>query len=191
MEWYDWRIGDIGIDVYLSKSKKQKSKNSEYNYRDLYRWKTITHPELNSIFEPWISNDKKKFPENTNLSPISANIWFCGDGGLQWNDNRFSCLSFITVNESGRKDFFRRIFRENGFDPHFYEQKRENSFGKENEHVYTRISFSKEQSKELLQWMGGPPPGMEYKWETESYGRYKTLKNRVYDEDDEVSIFDF
>ena len=70
-------------------------------------------------------------------------------------------------NESDRPDFLVSLFRGVGFDPTF----------RRNE-----LRFTCDGTEALVEWMGDPPAGFEYKWAVDSRGRYRMLKERAYEE---------
>ena len=70
-------------------------------------------------------------------------------------------------NESDRSDVLVSLFREVGFDPTF----------ERNE-----LRFDRDDTAVLVEWMGDPPMGFEYKWAVDSRERYRRLKRRAYEE---------
>lgn len=199
MEWFNWRVGDIGVEVreveeYLEDKRKRLPSgwNSEnMNLHKIYRWSTITHPEMNNIFSRWITDREKKFPKNLDLNPIKTCIWYCGDGGLNWSNKCSASASIATVNESDNINNIHGAFKRIGFHPSIDQRVGNNSGG---EHIYSNIRFSVDETKRLLGYMGGPPPGMEYKWEIDSFDKYKKLmKNSKtpMEKKNKESIFDY
>lgn len=53
--------------------------------------------------------------------------------------------------------------------------------------TYTNNSVwvKRESADDINKILGEPVPGFEYKWETEDYERYKRLKDKAYNVDDD------
>lgn len=186
MDWFNWRMEDIGIEVREVKRSLEEIRNSwgesydfseeeikDMNFHKIFRWGTISHPEINTMFSEWLKNGKKKFPEGIEISPINLCIWYCGDGGLNWSGDRCSSARITTVNESENIYSIVSSLERVGLNPNIYQDEREGSFN--NPHTHTSISFSGDGMEEFFDYIGSPPPGMEYKWETESRQKYNEL----------------
>ena len=94
-------------------------------------------------------------------------FWYVSDGYLdvgRWGRPR---VEIKARNESDRSDFLVSLFREVGFDPTF---KRD------------ELRFDRDDTAVLVEWMGDPPAGFEYKWAIDSRERYRMLKERAYEE---------
>jgi len=204
MDWFDWRMGDIGIEVRECKESFEEKRESfkksfdwdeDYintlNFHKTYRWSSITHPSIKKFFNKWIKNSEKVFPNNFEISPISTCIWYCGDGGLNYNGKYCSSATITTVNESSNIDNIVESFNKEGLYPKIYKDKRNDKRG---EHVHTSIVFSGEEMENFFEYIGEAPPGMEYKWETEDRSKYDNLmKNSKTKAERRVkeSIFDY
>ena len=97
-----------------------------------------------------------------------AKMWYVGDGGLvMTGTHRFGGYIFIkSPNESHRPDYLIDLFRRIGFDPRF-------------DSYNSNIVFGRDDTYDLLEWMGESPDGFEYKWATENYNTYRDLKAKV------------
>lgn len=184
MEWFNWRMEDIGVEVRDTEKNIEEAKggfdsfySEEYinkmNYHKFYVWSTITHPKINKIFENWVVDGVKRFPEKMKLNPINLCIWYCGDGGLNWSNDKCHSTSITTINESERIDNIVSSFKEIGLNPKIYQKDRKGSF--DNPHTYTSINFNGEELERFLEYIGPAPPGMEYKWEIEDRENYNKL----------------
>ncbi len=92
-------------------------------------------------------------------------MWYCSDGSLHWRTDRPSAEARITnVTENDNLEKFKRMFSEAGFDVRIS--------GKE-------VQFNIKQTKKLLNWMGNPPDGMEYKWKYQDRKQYDEEKKKV------------
>lgn len=178
LEWFDEFMGDITTGVRLSMTAEKSASNirknglrpeaEKENYHDFYRVKTRRLPYFTELRE-WYSGGEKRFPDSLSLNPMITKMWYIGDGGLimtQKHDFRGK-VTIKSQNEKDRGDFLVSLFEEVGFSPYF---------DKEN----ARLVFSNSESSNLLDWMGGPPRGFEYKWEQDCYETYSKLKKEVY-----------
>ena len=126
---------------------------------------------MNPFFEDlrrrWYPDGSKRFPADLELTPTLTKFWYVSDGYLdvgRWGRPR---IEIKTRNESDRSDFLVSLFREVGFDPTF----------KRNE-----LRFDRDDTAVLVEWMGDPPAGFEYKRAVDSRERYRRLKRRAYEE---------
>jgi hypothetical protein len=128
--------------------------------------RTRTHPYFNELRQ-WYESGKKRFPDDLSLTPQLTKLWYASDGYLdvgQWGRPR---LEIKARNENDRTEFLLDLFREHGFDPLY---------------IRNEIRFTCDETEQLIEWMGEPPPGFEYKWELDSRERYRELKQRAYED---------
>lgn len=135
---------------------------SAENYSDIYELRTFRLESITEIREKWYPDGKKQFPEDLELTPLSAKIWYCGDGGLNIS---YNTCAITNKSQSNQSKLLEDVFEEVGIDGKYRNNK--------------RIVFCKKDSKHLLNWMGYAPRGFEYKWELENEETYRRLKNRV------------
>jgi hypothetical protein len=126
-----------------------------------YRWRTRKCPEL-MLLEPWYCSGGKVFPKGTSLTPATLKHWYSGDGGV--NIHHGKCV-ITSVNEMDDFSNILSMFNDIGFSP--------NTSG-------THIYFTKEESHELLDYMGDPPPGFEHKWILDDRERYERQREIDY-----------
>lgn len=121
---------------------------------------TFYHQELNG-YSNWYKEDGKVFPK-MNIPRITMKVWYCGDGGLQWpNGNSEYALSTIRCcNEKSRLDRLVDMIEDS--------TPLTCRTGKSG-----RIIFPRSVTKDFLEYIGNPVPGMEYKWEINSKFKYK------------------
>lgn len=168
LEWIDTELKEIslGVDCYQTgKEAERKAKElGKYEVNsgqrsDMYRLRTIAHPQIQE-FEEWHSSGEKIFPEDIELTPLLAKIWYCCDGGISWGNSPYVGISIH--NELERKENIINSFENIGFSPKV---------------SGPNLHFTKEESREFLEWLGQPLPGMEYKWEFDDSEEYFSLRN--------------
>jgi len=148
LEWFSNKTGFITSNV--------KDGSQELSYV-----KSPSTEKLEFLSE-WYTDDGKRF-KDIQLSPLRTKIWYCCDGYLDWGKERANpVMRIASENESDRPEYLKSLFKERGFDARF---------------TGNSLYFTVEESKKVLDWIGTPPPGFEYKWVTESREKYKLLKS--------------
>lgn len=176
LEWFDSCMGILTTGVRLKKTAAELAINNREsgfspkakaeNYHDMYTVWTRTHPFFNDLRE-WYDSGEKRFPQNLELTPKMTKYWYVCDGYLdvgRWGRPR---IEIKARNERTRQKQLLSMFDDVGFDPTF---KR------------SEISFTCDETEELIEWMGDAPPGFEYKWAVESREEYFELKRQAYNE---------
>lgn len=126
-----------------------------------YRLTTLSHPSM-SKFNWMEDNNKKKFPDELSLNSTIVKMWYCGDGGLQWSKHSANGLASISCQaQIHREDYLVKLFDDIGLNPTINGP---------------ALLFSVGDTNKLLDIMGDPPPGFEYKWENSSREQYEKLK---------------
>lgn len=140
-------------------SKRQKENYTRtnsggelYEFNDVYRLHTHTHPEFGVMRDRWYTEDGKKYPEDLELTPTSARYWYAGDGGIQKRESGNHRVQITCSNESDRSEFLLSIFDTTPVSPNF-----------SSDRLYT----SHNEGLKFLEWIGDSIPGYEYKWEIE------------------------
>ena len=177
LEWLEKELGLLCSSLVLKKTAEDSARHARKtgfrpkaktkNYRDVYALTTRSLPFFERLLE-WYSTGEKVFPE-IKLTPTIVKMWYCGDGNLavRREENYQHYAQITCSNEKDRMGKLQKMFNQAGFDP---------SISKND----GRLSFSNKETKELLSWMGDPPPGFKYKWEIDNYEKYIELKHRVY-----------
>jgi len=164
-------FGILGGDVSLTKTAAESAKRNRdsgfspnakaENYSDLYRWRSLSHPELQEFAE-WYSSGEKVWPADIQLTPTVLKHWYCGDG--HWHN---SCannrIRIGMANEIDNTDKVDQVFRNVGLPSPSNYSISEREGGSRN----CVAEFTVEQSKELWEYMGEPLPDFEYKWPLE------------------------
>lgn len=114
--------------------------------QDVYTLESRGLPWLENLAD-WYSSGKKRFPDNLELTPMVARMWYVSDGGLMHNHT--SQLQIASVNESSRQQFLLDLLNDVGFDGYATKNK---------------IVLNQSDRDQFLDWMGDAPPGFEYKW---------------------------
>lgn len=134
--------------------------------RDIWRFETRTHPDMNEYRE-WYSSSEIIYPPGLNLTPTIAKYWYASDGGLGWAERSVvPQLDFYTTKEE-QCDYMAQWFEDSGFTPRINPGK--------------SIYFPTAETEEILQWMGDPVPGFEYKWSADNLSAYRRSKEQCYE----------
>ena len=159
LNYLDGKFSTLGRGVSLDRTAEETAnmnKQSGFspntdkdNCSDLYLWRTMAHPEFNE-FRDWYTNDGKVFLSDLDLAPTILKYWYISDGTL---DTEYGNGITIAVwNEKYRPMYLRSLFD----DTPVAVQRIDDRGG---------IHFSVEESRKMLDWIGKPLPGFEYKWE--------------------------
>lgn len=109
------------------------------------------------FWERWYPEQKKIVPLDLEFTPLSANLWYCGDGGFNsykgyLSEIRIACQGF-TAEERERLS---TLLKEQGF---------KSRTGKQG-----NVHISKNSIPSFLNWIGPPiVPSFQYKWNYLSY----------------------
>lgn len=159
LEWLQSELSTISYSVrqaktaeesYHSSEKSLDSKLNIENFSETYRFQTIRHPWLNNLAE-WYDSGEKKYPDDLQLTPTVAKMWYVTDGGVRPRqpDHHNEPVVIACNNESERAEVVQSMFKKRGFDPQF---------------KHGNVVFSVEESRDFLNWIGDPVPGFQYKW---------------------------
>jgi hypothetical protein len=172
LQWVHNELEDLSYNpTLLSTAKEKYESNIESgfvleesanvdNYNDVYYLNTVSHKEFDNL--DWMRRGIKVIPKEIPIDSMIAKMWYCSDGSLHWRPNREKAEARITnVTENDNLEKFKIMFQKAGFDVRVS--------GKE-------IQFNIEQTSKLLEWMGEPPDGMEYKWKYKDKSEYNSLK---------------
>lgn len=127
--------------------------NEGSEYQDQYRWQTRANPNLKRYCD-WYKEGEKVWPDNIDLTPTTLKHWYCGDG----NYNNIGTNDYISIgvnNERGNKEKINNMFKKAGLP----EPNRWNVSDKKVEIVWNKV-----ESMDLINYMGEPIDGYEYKW---------------------------
>lgn len=160
-----------GVKFYRSGEKvAEAASNAGMNANpektnDQYIVHSRAHPKFDEM-RSWYNSGQKRFPEDTELTQTILRYWYAGDGLLgwsngEWSDAEYGHVEFAAQNEMDRPEFLMGMFRDLGFDPIMDEHK---------------LRLRCEDSKRLLEMMGDPVPGYEYKWSIDDIETYRSLK---------------
>lgn len=148
VEWMDEVFGIVSTGIketYTTESRRElPSINESLDYDNVYRWRTRRHPFFEELRQ-WYDTGKKRFPEDLDLTPTVAKVWYCCDGTLQEDFE----ARIYSHNEIDRLDVLTAWFDEVDFTPRIGEG-----------YIY----FTSEETKRFLDWMGAAPSGFGYKW---------------------------
>lgn len=169
LRWlYDNHLHKISNGVYHKCTPSRGAKEArdsgfrpnaeEDNYSHIYEIHTHRLPFLSEMRNKWYPNGEKRFPEDLELTPISAKLWYCGDGGVNITKgtSNISCK-----NEQDRPKYLESLFQRQGLNANYRSK---------------QIAFVQD-SENFLKWIGESPKGFEYKWELKDRKRYDFLKH--------------
>lgn len=175
LECLDSKFGILSTGVRKRSTAKESALSAvnsgfrpnavEENYHDVYTLRTRVLSDIDE-FQEWYSSGEKVFPE-IKFNPLLVKMWYCCDGGLSISKNGKASLQIRCKNESSRIERLYKSFSNVGFEPTITNSR-------------TRLAFSVDDTDELLNWMGNPAPGFEYKWKNESYDQYKQSKQKTF-----------
>lgn len=163
LEYLCDKLENFSRQVRVGKTAKQSAQSSRFvdepeqdNYNTIYRWQTISHPEINDKFD-WAVNGNKTFPKNINLSSTVLTNWYCCDGHFENPPER---IRISMSNESENKDKIESYFADSGLPkPSGY-----NEINRDDGSSRCGAYWTKADTNELFSYMNEPIPGFEYKW---------------------------
>lgn len=175
LKWIYDQLGWLSSSISLHSKEGSEfispATGKEYtSNNDLYQLRTIAHPQL-SKWEEWYDSDKrgKEIKLPFLFTPTTIKLWYAGDGSR----NLHGGGDYIKIFMSLSNEVLERIadvFRDWGFPC---------------KTGSNRIRFQKKSSKKLLDWMGDPIPGYEYKWAS-NLREYKVLKEESSKNHDQI-----
>lgn len=168
LEYLDSQFPLYGSGVRLVNSAEENAKRdreSGFNpsaeaddYSDTYRWTTVTSTTFDA-FGDWYDSGEKVWPSDIELTPTVLKHLYCGDGYYR-DDDRHDNITISMNNEKGAKEKVAQMFEDADLPvPRWVEYSER---GRDD----CTARFSKDESTELLEYMGEPLPGFEYKWPT-------------------------
>lgn len=144
LEWFSDQMGKDGHDVRLNQEVEGGN--------DIYCVGVALPEQVSEWRDRWYPEGEKQIPEDTQLTPQMASMWYATDGGLTYHEDQVNPNASIRcVNESDRMDFVGSLFEEQGFDLWL--------------HSSGRVEFSVSETKKLIDWLKPVPDGYEYKYE--------------------------
>lgn len=123
------------------------------NYNDYYKFRTMADERLNSIRNEWYQSSKS-IPDNFTLTHRQFKYWYVSDGSLKFDGTRAVNPSVNISNVSFNTDRCVELIQELGYDARSQSS--------------NWIRITTEDSKRLLNNLGSPIPGFEYKWNRNS-----------------------
>lgn len=124
-------------------------------YQDLYAWGTRSLPELKE-WSNWYGSDGKVWPEDIFLAPETLKHWYVGDGSFH-KENKL--ITIYLSKEGNNKKKVENYFKEVDLPEPIWE-----TYERMDGSKSIRIRWNLSGSKKLLNYMGEPPEGFDYKW---------------------------
>jgi len=158
LQYLDNELGVFSNGVKFVKSAEDSAESNREsgfhqnavseNYNDVYKLSTMRAPCFEE-FLGWYDTGKKEFPE-IEVTPTILKHWYACDGSLNTHENSGS-IEISAKNERDNLEDMKDSFSNEGLpEPELY--------------GYGYLNFDVESSKLLLEYMGEPLPGFEYKW---------------------------
>lgn len=171
LKWFSEELGWLAYGVRISKTGEESAAAFEKHppreggsigeFKDVYRMQTMRHPWFNELAD-WYSDSGKTYPDDLELTPTVAKMWYVADGGLRDREPNPNVV-IACHNESDRSQFLCSLFQEHGFEPQYDGE---------------GIVFSVSDSKKFLGWIGEPVPGFEYKWKKIDEGGFTPWRDK-------------
>lgn len=149
LEYLDLIFPVLGNGVkhrYTGEEMKALPSSTGDNYKDVYSWATKSVPELSKLYK-WYDSGKKVFPEGLSLTPTVLKNWYVCDGHFCKSEEY---VYIGAHNEKDNTDKLESYFKDAGLPI----PRTKNG----------RIRWLKDQSVEVIDYMGDPIPGFGYKW---------------------------
>jgi len=171
------RFGNLSKDTINYITADEKEERAGYwdqfegcDFRPTYSWATRAHPLL-YLFESWYCTGEKVFPKGIELTPTVLKHWYVGDGSVEQQDRAGRCV-ITSANEMEDFTNILSMFDDAGFTPYTSGYK---------------IIFNAEESRELLDYMGNPPPGFKHKWLIDDRDAYERQREKDYQPPEELT----
>jgi hypothetical protein len=149
----------VGVSLYRTAAEKAKQNResgfspeaSEEDYNDIYRWRTLSHPDIGQLSDPL---------SNIECNRITVKHWIACDGHKETNAKspRY-CIAMSNL--SDRKDDVWSWFQNAGFEPYRWAEGKIKYNGVEK--TNTTLFFDEQTSKDISDWIGKMPNGFERK----------------------------
>lgn len=163
-DFLEWVAGEMGDACSLMKRKNTaeelyEKNNRRYdnvskeNYNDIYTLRSRSVEFFNRYYD-WYESGEKRYPEDTELTPLMLNMWYCCDGSLVEHGKNPNPVIYCS-NEYDRKEFIEGLF-----DPLDPTPSVHGGGG-------GVIQFKRGETSDFFNYIGESPPGYEYKWPEE------------------------
>lgn len=164
LESLDKMFGEFSTGVRLLMTAKEKSEEDrlsgfnksakEENYSDVYQLYTICHPDIIQ-YKRWYATGEKVFPNSISLNSEVLKHWYSCDGSIDSGS-----IEFGISNEISQEEKLCKYFSNSGLpEPNSF-KKTKRADGS----INCVMRFTVSDSKKLLDYMGEPTSGFEYKW---------------------------
>lgn len=160
LEWLDSEMGVLTTGVRKVRTAEEQftlSKESGFSpnadverYSSVYNLTTRSHPFFKELRE-WYGDNGKVWPSKVTMNPIIFKMLYVSDGRLKddMRDNGKPTIGIKAVNEAENQKKIRKMFSPMDVFPRFSDNE---------------IYFSVGDTEYLIEVIGSPPPGFEYKW---------------------------
>jgi len=126
------------------------------NYHDVYRWYTMSNPELNT-YRDWYKTGSKVFPSDIELTPTTLKHYYVGDGTFEQEEHM---ASISICNEAGNGEKIVNMFERVGFENFTW-----SCWERDNGYTEAQIRFGVPGTDNFFDYIGRDPlPGFGYKF---------------------------
>jgi len=156
LQWLDKELEPFSsnLETYMTAQESFDSASERFensvtsvdNYSEIYEYRSCRHPYFTELRD-WYKDGKKRFPENIELTPLSAKILMCCDGRVSHKNGKR--VNIYSVNEKDRPEYLKSLLDQ--FNPVWVESS-------------SSIRIGASDYDEFFEWVGQPLPGFEYKW---------------------------
>lgn len=155
---YGVSVNDLGEDRHKRNIKSGFDTNRNADYKDVYRLSCPIHSFTKQMRKLYKENGKEL--HSIELNPEIVKIWYCGDGGLNWSDDKYAYPEIRAVSQSKYDSELKNMFSHFSFDV---------KVSNGNIRIYS-------DADDFLSSVGPAPKGMEYKWSNGDRDIYRRLK---------------
>jgi hypothetical protein len=115
-------------------------------WKEKYQVRTHCLESITEQYDRWYPNGEKRIPDDMKITPKIMKHWYCADGNLKEN----SAGNYrISIGSKSWMDEAKRI---------------ESLFPFSASYAGYEICFPVSETEEIVEYMGEPPAGFEYKW---------------------------
>lgn len=156
LEWIKGKLDILATKVRLHRTAEENATTTkEYGgsgdsrkYSDTYVLQTRSLDWIESEKQRWYKNGNKHIPENIDMGPVMAKMWYVSDGTIDKSSGKPK-VKIRASFERNSENKIQKVFSDSGFDVNTSSN---------------TIYFNVNEGPRFLNWIGEAPPGFEYKW---------------------------
>jgi hypothetical protein len=141
----EWLFGELG---WLAHSLRRETFDGEHD--PIYHVRTHAHSYLRRLRDDWYRDGTKRLRTAVALSPRAGRAWWALAGGLEWTGDYDSQVrGTFSAKADSRAAAIITLLERRGYEPR---------------RLNRRVVLYGDDLRGWLDWIGGPVPGVEYKW---------------------------